>query len=170
MFLERLGQGCGSNCCLRGAHVLGHVPWLGKYVFKIPGAAATVHLMRKYGISRASIRIKSGSTQRDLFHYLVSRPIVGPNRNVTRIMLQNDEDGVESAPPSFQQVVSDGLLAIVAGADSTSGVLTTIFYCLLRNPAIYKRLQEEVDKYYPPESNALDTKYHNEMSYLNAIM
>ena len=43
-------------------------------------------------------------------------------------------------------------------------------YCLLRNPAAYRRLQAEVDKFYPPGSDALDTRFHRDMEYLIAVM
>lgn len=67
-------------------------------------------------------------------------------------------------------MVSDAVLAMIAGSDTTSGALSTAFFCLLRHPEMYKRLQAEIDKYYPPEANALDTKYHVDMPYLNAII
>ena len=70
----------------------------------------------------------------------------------------------------MHQLASDGILAVIAGFDTTSVVLSTLFYCLLCNPDIYERLQREVDHYYPPETSALDTKYYPEMSYLDAVM
>lgn len=77
---------------------------------------------------------------------------------------------MESSRPALNQLAADGILAIIAGYDTTAITLTALFYSLLSHPQTYTRLQEEVDKYYPPESNALDTKYHSEMPYLNAVM
>ena len=73
-------------------------------------------------------------------------------------------------PPSTQQLIDDGVLAIVAGADTTSSALTSTFYCLLCNPDVYTRLQKEIDKYYPIGEDALETKHHRDMSYLTAVM
>lgn len=59
---------------------------------------------------------------------------------------------------------------MIGGSDTTAGVLSTVCFCLLQHPEMYKRLQAEIDKYYPPEANALDTKYHADMPYLNAVI
>ncbi|OBZ68837.1 hypothetical protein A0H81_11384 [Grifola frondosa] len=130
----------------------GHVPWLGVYVGKIPMVAGTLKQFIIFGRKRTEERIKNGSLSRDLFHYL------------------NNEDGAEKTQPSMMQLLSDGILAIVAGSDTTSGVLSALFLCLLSNPEAYKRLQAEIDKYYPPEENALDTKHHVDMAFLNAVI
>ena len=61
-------------------------------------------------------------------------------------------------------------MAIVAGADTTSSVLSSIFYCLLTHPETYGRLRAEVDRFYPLEEDPFNTTYHAEMPYLNAVM
>ena len=43
-------------------------------------------------------------------------------------------------------------------------------YCLLRNPAAYRRLQAEVDKFYPVVEDAIDPKHIPEMHFLEAVM
>ena len=40
----------------------------------------------------------------------------------------------------------------------------------MRNPDVYKRLEAEVDKYYPPGENSLDPKHLKNMHYLEAVM
>ncbi len=67
-------------------------------------------------------------------------------------------------------VISDGVLAFVAGSDTTASVLSNIFWCLLRHPDVYKRLQAEVDAFYPPGENSLDAKHIKDMYYLEAVM
>ncbi|KAJ3557180.1 hypothetical protein NM688_g1609 [Phlebia brevispora] len=64
----------------------------------------------------------------------------------------------------------EGILAIVAGSDTTSGALSNVFYFLMSNPDIYKRLQGEVDLYYPPGEDSLDPKYYPQMAYLEAVL
>ena len=70
----------------------------------------------------------------------------------------------------MQHLVDDGVLAIVAGADTTAIALTSIVYCLLSHKDVYERLQAEIDKFYPAGENALDPKHFRDMPYLTAIM
>ncbi|KAL6308816.1 high nitrogen upregulated cytochrome P450 monooxygenase 2 [Sparassis latifolia] len=137
---------------LKWAAVLGQVPWLSMYARSVPGVGESWKKMRAFGIRRASLRVKNGSHSRDLFHYL------------------NNEDGKAEAQPPFAHVISDGSLAVIAGSDTTSGVLTSLFFCLLSHPEAYANLQAEVDKLYPPGENALDTKHHGDMAFLNAVL
>ena len=46
--------------------------------------------------------------------------------------------------PPLEQVAIDGALAIVAGSDTSSCVMTNIVYYLMTHPDVYKRLQEEI--------------------------
>ena len=62
------------------------------------------------------------------------------------------------------------MLAIIAGADTTSSVLSNLFWCVLQQPDIYKRLREEVDSFYPPGEDSLDGKFINDMPYLEAVV
>lgn len=59
---------------------------------------------------------------------------------------------------------------MIAGSDTTASVLGSIVYCLIRYPDVYKRLQAEVDKFYPPEADSLDPVHHANMPYLEAVM
>ena len=86
------------------------------------------------------------------------------------LLLQSNEDGAEPINPPKARVLSDGLLAIGAGADTTASVLSNTFWLLLKHPQYYKRLQEEVDKFYPPGEDSLDSKYHTQMPFLDAVM
>ncbi|EMD31236.1 hypothetical protein CERSUDRAFT_127530 [Gelatoporia subvermispora B] len=82
----------------------------------------------------------------------------------------NNEDGSGKRGRPLSHVVNDGILAILAGSDTTANALTNLFYLLLANPAEYKRLQVEIDKYYPLGENALDTEHHQNMPILNAVI
>ena len=68
-------------------------------------------------------------------------------------------------------IVSNSILAIVAGADTTATVLRNTIFYLLTNPTYYTRLREEVDETFPPtETSTLDTKVLPSLSFLNAVM
>ena len=83
---------------------------------------------------------------------------------------QNDEDLPDECPPPLQQLVDDGMLAVVAGSDTTSSCLTSIFFCILTHPEPYAKLQAEVDRFCPAGEDPSKTTHHHEMMYLNAIM
>jgi cytochrome P450 len=62
------------------------------------------------------------------------------------------------------------MLAIVAGSDTTSSVLTAIIYYLLLNPAVYERLQEEVDGAFLRGEDPLDAVKLSQLEWLNGCM
>lgn len=71
----------------------------------------------------------------------------------------------------FDQALNDIFAAMVGGADTTSTVLSGLFYNLLTHPASYKRLQDEVDSVFPlSEGEPFDAARLAEMPYLNAVM
>ena len=76
----------------------------------------------------------------------------------------------EDERPPLDEVAKEGALAIVAGSDTTSGALTATLYYLLRNPAAYDRLQEEVDTAFPAGEEPLDVTKLSQMEWLNGCM
>ena len=62
------------------------------------------------------------------------------------------------------------MMAVIAGSDTTATSLGNIFWYLLQNKNVYDGLQAEVDLYYPPGEDALDTRHHPKMHYLEAVM
>jgi len=93
-----------------------------------------------------------GANRKDLFYYL------------------SGEELPESERPSHAEVGKDGLLAIVAGSDTTSGVLTAALYYLLRNPVAYERLQAEVISAFPSGEEPLDVTKLGQMEWLNGCI
>ena len=85
-------------------------------------------------------------------------------------MTQLNESGTEANPPSMIEVITDSGLVIVAGSDTTSTVLSSLFWFIMTNPTVYRRLQDEIDSVFPPGENALDITKHIHMDYLNAVM
>ncbi|KAJ7220140.1 cytochrome P450 [Mycena pura] len=129
------------------ALLMSHVPWIGVFYLWIPSLGKGLRTFRNYAAQRASTRKAHGSQHKDVFYHLI------------------DEAGVEPATPSSAQVASDGGLAIVAGAETTSTTLAHVFWLLLANPAAYRRLQAEVDE--PGTDNGASQA---RMPYLNAVI
>ena len=70
----------------------------------------------------------------------------------------------------MRAVAQDGLLAIIAGSDTTSTTLTAVVYYLLLNPDAYVHLQEEVDSVFPSGEEPLDVQKLCQMEWLNGCM
>ncbi|PSR70846.1 hypothetical protein PHLCEN_2v13287 [Hermanssonia centrifuga] len=130
---------------------LDHLPWLGYYAKVVQAAASDSFEFRTMAIKRIQERQRGGANRRDLMYFLTNEDI-GGEQPVTRVL------------------VADGILAIVAGSDTTSSVLSNAFFFLMTHPKVYEQLQAEVDRYYPPGENALDSQHHPKMSYLDAVI
>ncbi|KAI0690130.1 high nitrogen upregulated cytochrome P450 monooxygenase 2 [Cerioporus squamosus] len=129
-----------------------HLPWLGPYVGSIPGAAGPLSTLMAHARRFAMARIQRGSSTRDLFHYL------------------NNEDLPDKPPPPTKQLVDDSILAIIAGADTTSSAILSVVFCLATNPQAYAELQAEVDKFFPAGEDFLSAHDAKEMPYLSAVI
>ncbi|KAJ6570120.1 cytochrome P450 [Mycena vulgaris] len=131
------------------ALLMSHLPWIGELYLWLPGMGQGLRAFRKYAAQRASERKARGSHHKDVFYHLI------------------DEAGLEPTPPSNAQIISDGGLAIIAGAETTSTTLSHIIWFLLSNPAAYRRLQAEVDD---PKRNTWVPASQARMPYLNAVI
>ncbi len=113
-----------------------------------------------------------GSENPDLFYHLVCRR---PYRMYIYILVslthpQSDEDLGKPEPLPMNELVNHGLLAVVAGTETTAVGLTCLFYGILTQPEIYDALEAEVDKFYHNSQSAAETSHHSEMHYLEAVM
>ncbi|KAH9971364.1 high nitrogen upregulated cytochrome P450 monooxygenase 2, partial [Lactifluus volemus] len=139
--------------------VVGHIPYMQPVVNAImkltratAGRRRSPRLLRTFGKERALKRLQMGANRKDLFYYL------------------SGEDLPESERPSIDAVAQDGALAILAGSDTASSALTAIIYYLLCNPAVYERLQDEVDVAFPSEEEPLDMTRLSCMEWLNGCI
>ena len=70
----------------------------------------------------------------------------------------------------MKQLLDDGMLALVAGTDTTAGTLTSLFFCLATHPGAYTALKNEIDRFFPVGEDVLLCADYREMRYLNAAM
>lgn len=84
--------------------------------------------------------------------------------------LQLDEDAAESERPDMEVVGSEGILAVVAGSDTTSTTLVITLYYLFLHPEKMKKLREEIDSNFTKDEDAVDFAKLAEMQYLNGCM
>ncbi|KAI0649664.1 high nitrogen upregulated cytochrome P450 monooxygenase 2 [Trametes meyenii] len=131
---------------------LSHVPWLASYLVHIPFITADIRKILGYCTDLTAKRIARGTSNKDLFHYL------------------SNEDQPEQEPPSMKRIVDEGIVAMVAGADTTSSALTSILFSLVTHSDAYSRLEEEIDRFYPAGQDPCQTKYHRDMPYLTAVI
>ena len=151
--------------------VLEHLPWLMPYFRLLTKAKLRKSPLADHSQRRIDQRLKEGPTSRDLFYYLV-RPIpilcIFPILN--RDLLKNNEDGADPQPPPRTQLLSDGVLAIIAGSDTTASVLSNAFYLLMRNPQVMQKIKDEIDRYYPANEDPTDSCHYPAMEYVDAVM
>ena len=111
-----------------------------------------------------------GASRKDLFYYLVSSRTEFSASSFHSTRGQSGEELPESERPSTAEIAQNGQLAIVAGSDTTSSVLTAALYYLLDNPVAYERLQAEVDGAFPSGEEPLDVTKLVQMEWLNGCM
>ncbi|KAI0772161.1 cytochrome P450 [Irpex lacteus] len=137
---------------LKMSQIYETIPWFAYYARYIPGVAMDLKRFRAKCYQRAEQRYATGSKVKDLMYYL------------------SNEGSDDGEAPARSLVISEAVLAVIAGSDTTSTALSNTFWCLLRYPHYYKRLQDEVDRFYPSGDDALDSKHHPKMVYLDAVL
>ncbi|EKM57284.1 uncharacterized protein PHACADRAFT_254974 [Phanerochaete carnosa HHB-10118-sp] len=132
--------------------VLSQTPWILPFIRRLPPAVKAIRDMRHMGATLAQGRTKNGSASKDLFYFLTE-----------------DETAAESGA-TLDEIIADGILALVAGSDTTATVLSHLCYFMLRHPECAERLHKEIDATFPPGEDPLDFSRHADMPYLNACI
>ncbi|KAJ7709643.1 cytochrome P450 [Mycena rosella] len=132
------------------ASIYCHIPWAAHsmQLIRLPSRDR----LRQFGTDNALRRLKSTTTTKDLWYHLM------------------DEAGLEKTKPPLGDVVADGAIAVVAGADTAATALSSLFFLLLSHRKYYQALQEEVDAHFPLGADPLDTGSHADMPLLNACI
>ena len=71
---------------------------------------------------------------------------------------------------SLGEVIADGGLAIVAGADTTAVALCALIYLLITHDRDMRTVKEELERVFPPGSSFPDVSRCRELRFLDAAM
>ncbi|KAI0065820.1 high nitrogen upregulated cytochrome P450 monooxygenase 2 [Artomyces pyxidatus] len=137
---------------MKSSAVMAHTSWSLVLLKYLPGTVQTIQRMRNFGGVNVVNRMKLGAKRKDLFYYL------------------SGEDDSSTVRPSLPTLTSDGILAIIAGSDTTATTLTALFNYLMQYPAVYERLQQEIEAAFPHGEEPIDAAKLSRMSWLNACI
>ncbi|TEB33679.1 cytochrome P450 [Coprinellus micaceus] len=136
--------------------IMQHIPWINPLITSIPFISSKMRAFSDFGVDQGKKRIALDATRKDLFYYLARR---------TDRTLEEPLD----------RVVSNCLLTIVAGSDTTATTLTAILCFLLSERRAYNALKVELDEAFPnynvvdgwPE---IEINSLGQLPYLNAVI
>jgi hypothetical protein len=150
--------------------IVSHVPYVIGLTMAAMGRSGSLQRAAAFGRGSVLKRLEDGANRKDLFYYLVHQHVICLTCSSHRNRLQSGEELSETERPSFKDLAQNGTLAIIAGSDTTSSILTAIIYYLLLNPAAYERLQEEVDSAFSSGEEPLDAVKLSHLEWLNGCM
>jgi len=129
-----------------------HIPWIVRPLTRVPIVARRFKKLRSFGATFAATRVKKGSLKKDLWYHLI------------------DEAGLEKVAPSEDSVISDGTLAIIAGADTSARSLSALLFFLVTHPVQLARVREEVDSVFGDGGDVLETSKYDRLIFLDACI
>lgn len=127
-------------------------PWILPIFALVPAANKGLLMMQRMSARFASDRTKAGSHIKDLYYYLTE-----------------DESAAQSGVRP-DELIADGMLAVIAGSDTTAIVLSHFLYYMMRHPECAEHLRREIDKAFPNGEEPLDFARLAELPYLNACI
>jgi len=71
---------------------------------------------------------------------------------------------------SSEQIIGQAIIFILAGFETTASTLTSLSYCLAKNPNVLEKLVEEVDGVVEASEGKIDQESIREMPYLEACI
>ncbi|EKM52361.1 uncharacterized protein PHACADRAFT_148937 [Phanerochaete carnosa HHB-10118-sp] len=130
--------------------LISHVLWMVPFFKYIP--AKGLRAVQLLAASYVQERTSKGSKSKDLSRFFT------------------EDEGAAQSGATMGEITADGMLAIIAGSDTTSTMLTNLWYFMLRHPEYAERLRKEIDLTFPPGEDPLDFSRHADMPYLNACI
>ncbi|KDR74014.1 hypothetical protein GALMADRAFT_250743 [Galerina marginata CBS 339.88] len=143
----------GMESALLTASLSQHIPWIANAIRAMPFTGKGMRDFGAFAVKQAKLRSTKEVYRRDLFYHLL---------NVT------DPD---STTDPFPVIVSNSVLTIIAGSDTSATVLSNIIFYLLVNHEYLVALRAEIDQNFPFAEQApiIVTKLAG-MKLLNAII
>ncbi|KAI9296972.1 cytochrome P450 [Neoconidiobolus thromboides FSU 785] len=92
------------------------------------------------------------------------------DRNTILNNLIDAVDPETGAKLSRKELADESIIQLAAGTDTGSNALIWIFYNLMKNPAIYRKLKQELITVFPDKNSIAYTKLKNECAYLSAVL
>jgi len=134
--------------------IFAHIPWILPFVRRLPGYGRIISRMRGFAAARVQERERNNcsSMRKDILYHLCTEDDFNENR------------------PTFSSLAADGLLAIIAGSDTTATVLSALVHYLLRNPAALQLLQHEIEVTFAAGEEPFDAIRLSRMPWLNACL
>ena len=105
-------------------------------------------------------------------------PIIDVFIKLSAASSSSDSNSSTNASP-FPVIVSNAVLTIIAGSDTTASVLSNTVYYLLQNPNVLEKLREELEQAFGGDNGdrnrkwaalSLDTEKLADLEYLNAVL
>ncbi|GJJ06922.1 hypothetical protein Clacol_001118 [Clathrus columnatus] len=113
------------------------VPWAWEFFTLFPAFTRSSGKFSKFAFQQAQKRGTKVTEKRDLFYHLAAN-------------MDIDDD-----KPPLPLIISNAILAMVAGSHTTSLVISSIMYHLLLHPEYLVRLQKELDTAFPPSEQSV---------------
>ncbi|KAJ3873159.1 high nitrogen upregulated cytochrome P450 monooxygenase 2 [Lentinula edodes] len=126
------------------------IPWSVAIVQAFPWLSTSLRSFGAFAVSQAKLRA-SNESRKDLFYYLRSYSDV-------------PQDSL------FAFIVSNAVLAIIAGSDTSASALCNAIYYLVANPKDMQTLQQEIEEAFPDSGTNIDIQKLDKMPWLNAVI
>ncbi|KAF8955653.1 high nitrogen upregulated cytochrome P450 monooxygenase 2 [Flammula alnicola] len=138
----------GLESALVAGSITQHVPWLSRILLAISFTEDSSKNFRLFALKQAKLRSVKEVQKKDLFYHLVSLFRTYPFLSV-----------------------SESVLTILAGSDTTATVLRNIMYYLLAYPDYFQAVRKEIDKTFSfEEQGSIELAKLPSMKLLNAII
>ncbi|KAI0313023.1 cytochrome P450, partial [Amylostereum chailletii] len=126
--------------------------WCTPFIRMLQGKANQRQKLNEFARVNVENRMALGARRKDIFYHL------------------SDEEGQMAARPTLGYLAANGVLAIVAGSDTTATALSVLLFYLLRHREAYKRLQDEVDAAFPNGEEPTNVSKLAQMDWLNGCL
>jgi cytochrome P450/NADPH-cytochrome P450 reductase len=124
-----------------------------------------IELLRKTSQGVIKARQSNPTEKKDLY---VIPGVIAPSANSYRLnAMLNNVDPKTGEKMTEESIMDNMITFLIAGHETTSGLLSFVFYYLLKNPEAYQQAQREVDEMIGNKPITAD--HLSKLPYLNAV-